>query len=261
MNRTCSRTGLALVDSPSTPIFRVATTSYGPLNPREREANVDARAWARWDTVGRTVYAVDSRRAAFVESTSWARQEKPKAAPVQLSKTAAALGVSPEEFAKEIDADWGISNGMNRGWLEAGWREARRMYRLTFEEGVWVDIAHSDTLMAISDGMREELYVLGISLGLTVSEVTSNDRRLTTAIATWLRETVTLDDGTLPVGIRFQSKHGTQNDGAGMCWAYWMRQADAGLETTRVIADTGETFAADDSSFKYALDLHGIEAR
>jgi hypothetical protein len=218
-------------------------------------------SWARWDTPGRTLYAVDSRRAAFVESTTWARQEKPKTAPVQLSKTAAALGISPAELAAEIDDDWSTSNGMNRGWLPAGWREARRVYELTFATGSWVDITHSDTLMALSDGMRDELYDLGVNLGLTLAELTSDDRRLTTAIATWLRETATLDDDSVPAGIRFQSKHGRHDDGDGVCWAYWMRELDAGLETVSVSADGGEPFEADDPDFTYALGLHNIEAR
>jgi len=261
VTRICDRTGLALVDGPGASVFRLATTSYGPLNPQLRESGDDVTGWARWDTPGRTVYAVDSRRAAFVESTSWARQERPRSAPAQLSRTAAALGMTTEELAREIDEDWGIGNGMNRGWLPAGWRDARRIYRLSFDPGWWVDISHSNTLMAVSDGMREELYELGVTLGLTLSEVTSDNRRLTTAIAAWLRESVTLDDDTLPTGIRFPSKHGRQEDGAATCWAFWMRQADAGLETTRVKADGGEPFDADDPDFAYALDLHNIEAR
>lgn len=246
---------------PSDKVFRLATTSYGPLNPQLRDALGPRDSWARWDTPGRTVYAVDSRRAAFVEATSWARQEKPKAAPVHLSKTAAALGISVKELADEIDADWGTGNWMNRGWLPTGWREARRMYKLDFDDGWWVDITHSDTLMAISDGMRDELYLLGINLGLTLAEVSSDNRHLTTTIATWLRESVTLDDDTAPIGIRFQSKHGRHDDGAGVCWAYWMREADAGLETVRARADAGEAFAADDPDLVYALQLHNIEAR
>lgn len=261
MNRTCTRTGLALVDGPVAPVFRLATTSYGPLNPQERIAGDHVEAWARWDTPGRSIYAVDSRRAAFVESTTWARQEKPERAPIQLSKTAAALGVSVEELASEIDDDWGSTNGMIRGWLPAGWREARRVYQLTFENGSWVDITHSDTLMALSDGMREELYELGINMGLTLTEITSDNRELTSTIATWLREAVTLDDDSVPLGIRFQSKHGRHDDGDGTCWAYWMRESDAGLATSEVVADGGQAFEVDDTDFTYALALHNINSR
>lgn len=54
--------------------------------------------------------------------------------------------------------------------------------------------------------------------------LTGDDRVLTTAIATTLR-----DDGTLPLGIRFLSKHGHPAQGTGICWAYWMRNVDSGL--------------------------------
>lgn len=261
MTRICTRSGLALVDGPVTAVYRLATTSYGPLSPPVREANVAIEAWGRWDTPGRTIYAVDSRRAAFVEATSWARQMPPRAAPVQLSKTAAALGITPQELADEIDQDWGVRNGMNRGWLPAGWREARRLYELKFKPGSWVDINHSDSLMAISDGMRDELYALGINLGLTLADVTSDRRRLTTAIATWLRYSVILDNDRAPTGIRFPSKHGDQADGPATCWAYWMHESDAGLDETGVTSDGGDPFAPLDLDLKYALDLHNIEAR
>lgn len=261
MSRTCDRTGLSLVPGPQEPVFRLATTSYGALNPKERDALEPRHSWSRWDTVGRTVYAVDSRRAAFVEALSWARQEKPAAAPVQLSKTAAALGMTVKELASEIDADWGSSSGMVRGWLPAGWRESHLMYKLEFDPGWWVDITHSDTLMALSDGMRDELFMLDIHLGLTLAEVVSDNRSLTTAIAEWLRDSVTLDDDSAPVGIRFHSKHGKHDDGDGECWAYWMREADAGLTTSRVRADNGAAFPHDDPDFLYALQLHNIEAR
>lgn len=261
MNRTCDRTGLSLVPGPHAPVFRLATTSYGALNPKERDLLEPRESWSRWDTVGRTVYAVDSRRAAFVEALSWARQEKPSAAPVQLSKTAAALGMTVKELAEQIDADWGSSNGMVRGWLPAGWRESHLMYQLDFDPGWWVDITHSDTLMALSDGMRDELFMLGIRLGLTLAELSSDNRTLTSTIAGWLRESITLDDDTAPAGIRFQSKHGAHNDGEGECWAYWMREADAGLTTSKVRADKGTAFAPDDLDFRYALQLHNIEAR
>src|SRR5699024_12614350 len=71
-------------------------------------------------------------------------------------------------------------------------------------------IAATETIAALEDllpqswptaeGPLEEL--------LTLAHLTGEDRVLTTAIATALRDEVTLDDGTLPLGIRFLSKHG-----------------------------------------------------
>lgn len=52
-----------------------------------------------------------------------------------------------------------------------------------------------------------------------------------------LRHDVTLEDGTLPLGIRFLSKHGHPATGSGTCWAYWMRDVDSGLgEPTSVMS-------------------------
>lgn len=48
---------------------------------------------------------------------------------------------------------------------------------------------------------------------MTLAHLTGDDRVLTTAIATALRDDVTLDDGTLPLGIRFLSKHGHPSTG------------------------------------------------
>jgi len=42
------------------------------------------------------------------------------------------------------------------------------------------------------------------------------DRRITTTVARWAQG-LHLDDGTLPLGITYGSKHGT-----GRCWAYWL---------------------------------------
>src|SRR5699024_7506193 len=95
-----------------------------------------------------------------------------------------------------------------------------------------ITIAATETIAALEDllpqswptaeGPLEEL--------LTLAHLTGEDRALTTAIATALRDEVTLDDGTLPLGIRFLSKHGHPAQGTGTCWAYWMRYVDRGLD-------------------------------
>lgn len=58
-------------------------------------------------------------------------------------------------------------------------------------------------------------------------------------IATWVREQI-LDDGSLPLGIRFRSKHGS-----GYCWAYWLRRRDDGLEDEPMSADSGQEIDID----------------
>ncbi|RCS77839.1 hypothetical protein CIK70_12265 [Brachybacterium alimentarium] len=88
---------------------------------------------------------------------------------------------------------------------------------------------------------------------LTLAHLTGDDRVLTTAIATALRDEVTLDDGTLPLGIRFLSKHGHPARGTGICWAYWMRYVDRGLDEPATI--THQTGIRDDDA-----DLIAVQA-
>ena len=62
---------------------------------------------------------------------------------------------------------------------------------------------------------------------------------MTTLIAHWLRGLI-LDDGAYPAGVRFTSKYGA-GAGSGICWAYWLRHRDAGLDHDPVdVLDSGE---------------------
>jgi hypothetical protein len=61
----------------------------------------------------------------------------------------------------------------------------------------------------------------------------THNRDVTTRIAEWLREQI-LDDGSEPLGIRFDSRVANGN-----CWALWMRRADAKLGSDPVQADRG----------------------
>lgn len=54
-------------------------------------------------------------------------------------------------------------------------------------------------------------------------------RAITALIAPRLRDTVTLFDGTQPLGVRFLSKHGHTPGNIGSSWAYWMRATDLDL--------------------------------
>jgi hypothetical protein len=62
---------------------------------------------------------------------------------------------------------------------------------------------------------------------LTVSELTSSaasHKRLTTGIASWIRESVELQDGERPHGIFYPSKWGSTLGN----WAMWLRRTDDG---------------------------------
>ncbi|MDX2377624.1 hypothetical protein M4I32_12515 [Microbacterium sp. LRZ72] len=95
---------------------------------------------------------------------------------------------------------------------------------------------------------------------LTLSQITGGDRALTPAIAAELRENVTLDDATLPLGIRFVSKHGSPTGSTGLCWAYWMRGVDNGLEEMTQIVE-GMPIREDDPDYLAAQRHCKIKAR
>lgn len=58
---------------------------------------------------------------------------------------------------------------------------------------------------------------------LTVSTITGDVRAVTTHVAKWVRG-LNLDDGSMPLGIRFPSKRGTNLEN----WAIWLRAVDDG---------------------------------
>lgn len=259
MRRQCTVTGLSLVEGPVV-AYRVARASYGPLDPPRRQPDTDPAGWSRFDAPGRTIYAAEDEAAAFIEALSWARQDVAEHRKT-LAKTAAFLGIPVQELTESIEEEWLRNSSMAPSWVPTVWRQGRRIYRLTFEHGSWVDITHSDTLHALSTALKTDLEMLGVPLGLTLSEVTSANRLLTTRIATWLREKVTLDNGTQPAGIRFQTKHGRIGAGQGLCWAYWMRRRDAGLTDERVTADAGRPFESNYPPYMKALEFHNISSR
>ncbi|HEV7950320.1 MAG TPA: hypothetical protein VGP24_11195 [Glaciihabitans sp.] len=230
--RVCALTGLELVDDPAPGSYRIARTSFGPLSPVERrsesDGSVDSSGWSRFDTLGHTLYSTDDRLTSFMELLAPYRTEI-NGQRRALQKDADAMGVSLDEFWAQVVADWDEAGTMRARWLPKVWREGRAIYRLTYPRGWWVDITATTTLAALSAQLEDPLIALGITGGLTVSHVTGEDRVVTTLIADWLRNTVTLDDGTQPLGIRFTSKHGHPAGGTGTCWAYWMRSTDAGL--------------------------------
>lgn len=195
--RTCAATGLVLFDGPVV-AHRVARESYGPLRPLMRP-DEDARdAWSRFDTPGRTIYAAADSSTAYAEALAWARQDIANERR-ELSKTAAHFGLSIEDLWADIWDEWHANESMAPGWLPAVWRGGRRLYEVRFGRGPWVDIDHSETLRVISGALREELETRwGVCGGLTLADVKSERRGVTTRIAEWLRETVTLDDGSQP---------------------------------------------------------------
>lgn len=248
--RICERTGLALVAGPDH-AYRIARASFGPLAPKPRGAADDAAEWSRFDTVGRTIYAAESRVTSFMELLAPYRTEVSRQRRA-LQTVADAMGIELEELWRQVVADWDESGRMKATWLPRAFREGRMVYELQFPAGWWVEITATETISALGDLMGES--------GLTLSHITGDDRGLTTAIATALREHIELDDGSLPLGIRFTSKHGRPTGESGRCWAYWLRSVDNGLaEPARVVS--AQAIPVDDPDLLRAQRLCKIRSR
>lgn len=250
--RVCAVTGLGLVSSPER-VFRVAKTSYGALEPKPREfkgyangsvnysetlVDGDPRSWSRFDTEGRTVYACDSLLTCYLEllapfRTTVADQRR------ALEPAAKAMGMSLKTYWSEILREWDEQGNMNAMWLPRVFREGRAIYTLSFPQGWWVDVNSSQTLSALDDLFPEGIQLLDKTIvrNFTASDLTSDSREITTAIASVFRNQIELDDGSLPLGVHFNSKHGTPTGDSGVCWAYWQRAVDSGLiEPTKVLS-------------------------
>ncbi|MBK5239070.1 MAG: hypothetical protein JJE28_08200 [Actinomycetales bacterium] len=121
-------------------------------------------------------------------------------------------------------------------------------------------VSNGSVLATLSAHLESELTNLGVTGGLTIAHITSDNRAITTLIAGWLRDTLTLFDGTQPLGIRFTSKHGHPAGGTGTCWAYWIRATDVGLdEPINIIGETA--IAERDADLKTAQAFCKIQTR
>ncbi|WP_125610380.1 hypothetical protein [Specibacter cremeus] len=239
--------------------YRVAKESYGPLGPQERGAFDDDRSgWYRFDTPGRTIYAAEDARTAFLEALSWARMTTRHAA--YLSKTAKFFGVDIKTVRAEVEDDWQRNGNMAPGRIPANWRDGRLLYTLDFGAGAWVDVTHGDTIAVLTGVLDRELYQLDVTESLTLAEITGGRREVTTLLAMWIREQL-LDDGSYPLGIRFLSKHDAVGQERGSCFAFWLRQADVGLGNDPVTVRDAAPIGHNDPAYRFALDRHGIQSR
>jgi hypothetical protein len=223
-DRQCSKTGLQLEPASGQRIWRIAKTSYGPLNPQERKAQSHRRDWGRYDVLGhRTIYGASPAVASYAESLAAQRLRFTREGP---ALTELFDDLDPDDqtsLLEAVERDWAERNHMAPGTVAAGWRLERRLYELRLPRNGWfVAIERAESITAVSAALKSELGDLGLDQ-LSVGDLRSEHRVLTTTIADWVWHQ-TLDDGTKPHGIRFGSKH----DSTWSCWAIWLRAVDDG---------------------------------
>jgi hypothetical protein len=219
--RICAVTGLALVSSPSENAHRIAKESYGPMNPLVRTSKTSRGQWGRYDVLNhRTIYAGTPLAAAYAESLAFARPN----IDIELSDLfddEVNFGSLKDEIIKE----WMERDHMPPGQIAAAWRNERLLYPLTLPLAGWfVDIESSASIAAIVHNLQPALSMAGVQQ-LTTSHLRGEDRALTTNIAEWIHKQV-LDDGSLPLGIVYGSKH----DSHWTNWAIWLRAIDDGKD-------------------------------
>lgn len=245
----CERTGLWIIDDFRTGC-RIATTHRGPLDPPERLAGDDPTGWSRYDTPGSTVHISTDQEIAFAEVLSGYALTLGAVHPLQ--KDADFMGMALEEYLRSVDTEWG--NQLGLGALAKHWRNRRNIYELTLGSGGWwIDVEHPDSIAAIRAGLGALLHEERGLTQLTLGVLHGEDRAATAMVAAWIRKQV-LEDGSLPLGIRFKSKHG-----GGDCWAYWLRRRDDGLEGDAMVSDDGTPIHLHNPALKTVSRRFGIK--
>jgi len=221
-DKVCSETGLGLSRARQQTGWRVARDQFVNAGGINRVLNNDRvgplvlgapERRGRYDTLGRTVYFADSKKAALAETLQAFRVDR-----LALSKDAVAAGVDVDEYLRRVTEEAHDRGLPAPGEIDVDWQMMRSIYQVAMPaDGWWVLIDASATFNALSD------LLSGAAGMVTLADVAGEDRALTTQFAQVIRDAV-LDDGSLPLGIEFPSK-----TGYGRCWAWWNRREDDNL--------------------------------
>ena len=124
MSGVCARTGLAYVTGPVTG-FRIAKTSYGPLNPLARPAGVAERSsWSRFDTTGSTIYLAADAATAYAETLAMARMSRKYRSAITFA--AEFYGISWDAALDMVRDEWTAHSNENSVMSSSASAESRR---------------------------------------------------------------------------------------------------------------------------------------
>lgn len=231
--RVCRRTGLQLVRPPGLSVYRAGKAARKPWSAQLRDESPNRARWGRWDTTnGRTTYAAESLEAAFAEVIPYIREKLP---------ATTLRDLFPDDDLRSEEGRQSLSAAVRgqmpcpdlRDRITRGWRDERRIFEISLPTDQWlIDIDASATLSALNATLVAE-RAEAINAGapddtvevqrLTLADLTGEDRYLTTSIAGYIRN-LTLDDGSRALGVRYQSKHGSDL----VSFAIWLRATDDG---------------------------------
>lgn len=212
-DRVCQLTGLVLVPFPVQGTWRVVKNNRPVVSGRPRDGQPPAK-WNRFDLPGDhgTVYSATSRRGALAEVLA---SLKPRTSQI-LELAREAFG-DVDEGDDPITCEWDELGHMKPGHIARVWRAERRLIQLHHRTppavGPYVHIERHESIAAMGESCAALLAGLGVE-ELDVSELRGNDRELTCSLAEWISAQY-LDDGTVPIGIRYASRHSSDWE----CWA------------------------------------------
>lgn len=235
----CASTGLDIVASAAQSIYRVALTEYGPLHPPLRPGGKPVEKWSRWDTTGRTIYGGSTAVGALVEVLEYITPDPPTTLLTELFDDVSTDDA--DTLAGQIARELPAHGGMPYKSISKGWRQGRSLYEMQLPPSGWfVDITGANSISVVSEHLGSTLLTECGVKQLTLSELTSSSeefKKLTTGIATWIRQTVQLEDGERPHGIFYPSKWGSNLAN----WAMWLRRTDdrTGADPVKVLATSG----------------------
>ena len=214
-SRICPHTGLKLVEVAQQIAFRVQQNEHPAISAPARYVHTKCRSWGRYDTIGWTLYLSDAAICVFQETIAPFKRNVGAVDP--LAKVASQLGIKLEALIDKVDADWEEKQFLKTGTLPSRWRKSRGFHVVNLPTHGWlVDIEAPESISAIEQLFPKLLIKVGIK-NLDVSHLRSGNRTLTTSIAERIRS-VTLFDGSGPLGIAFDSRHGS-----GTNYAIWFR--------------------------------------
>lgn len=202
----CERTGLALVPASEQQTFRLAKPSYGVLNPLVRglSSSEDRAGWNRFDLSGeQTIYCASSPEGAYGELLGALKISGTYRGQDYLD------GVGDAGLYSLIAEDWAGLGKRPPGVVDIDWLHAHRMYTVAMPPSGWfVEIEHARTLTYLSGHIPLPLWERSIA-EITVSEIRSSDRHITTELAGTLAAAV-LAKRSPALGVHYHSKHGTE---------------------------------------------------